>query len=158
MVVPLLRTSASVVPTGTFSPGWTINESITPLSKISTSITPFSVSTSATTSPRLTASPGLTRQSTMVPNCMSAPSEGMRNSLMTGHHPARRGNDGRHLRNRRVFKMLRIGHRHFGAAHPRHRRIEIIKSVLHDARHDFGRDAAAFPALVDDESAVRALN
>jgi hypothetical protein len=39
-------------------------------------------STSATTSPRLTASPGFTRHSTTVPYCISAPSEGMRNSLM----------------------------------------------------------------------------
>ena len=36
---------------------------MTPLSKISTSMTAFSVSTSATTSPRLTASPGFTRHS-----------------------------------------------------------------------------------------------
>jgi hypothetical protein len=73
---------ANVVPTGTFCPGWVTRVSITPLSKISTSMTPFSVSTSATTSPRFTASPGFTRHSTMVPYCISAPSDGIRNSLM----------------------------------------------------------------------------
>ena len=46
--------TASTVPTGTFSPGWTRIRSITPLTKISMSIKPFSVSTSATISPRRT--------------------------------------------------------------------------------------------------------
>ena len=44
---PSPRMSARGVPTGTFAPGWTRSVSITPLVKTSTSITPFSVSTSA---------------------------------------------------------------------------------------------------------------
>src|SRR3990172_29997 len=129
---------------------------MTPVSKISTSMTPFSVSTSATSSPRLTASPGFTRQSTRVPNSMSAPREGMRNSLMASHHPARRGDDAGDLGNGRVFEMFGVRHRHFGAADPRHRSVELVKGVLHDPRHDLRRDAAAFPSFVNDDGTVRA--
>src|SRR5512135_451865 len=156
--LPSALNIASVAPTGTFCPGWTTRDSITPVSKISTSMTPFSVSTSATTSPRLTVSPGLTRQSTTVPNCMSAPSEGMRNSLMAGHHPSRRGDDARNLRDCRVFKMFWIGHRQFDAANARHGRIELVKGIFHDPRHDLGGDAAAFPAFVDDQGTMRAAD
>jgi hypothetical protein len=51
-----------------------------PTSKHSISIAPFWVSTTATTSPRFTVSPGLTSHSTSVPASMSAPSEGMANT------------------------------------------------------------------------------
>jgi hypothetical protein len=49
--------------------------------KISTSIAPLSVSTTATTSPRFTRLPGATCHSTIVPSSMSAPSAGSLNSL-----------------------------------------------------------------------------
>ena len=53
------RMMASTVPVGTVAPGWTRIFSSTPVVKISMSITPLSVSTTAMMSPRLTASPGL---------------------------------------------------------------------------------------------------
>ena len=40
---------------------------------------------------------------TTAPHCMSAPSEGMRKSLMALHHAAGRGDDSRNLGNGRVF-------------------------------------------------------
>ena len=69
---------------GTSTPGSTRSSSMTPSSKTSTSMSDFSVSTTATMSPRCTVSPGRTRHSTMVPASMSAPSEGIRNSPMSG--------------------------------------------------------------------------
>ena len=39
--------------------------------------------------------------------------------------------------------------------HPRHRSVELIKSVFHDSRHDLGRDASGFPAFIDDHCAMR---
>src|SRR3990172_4611247 len=125
-----------------------MRDSMKPDSKISTSMTPFSVSTNATTSPRLTASPGFTRQSTSVPNSMSAPREGMRNSLMSRHHSSRRGDYAGRLRDRRVFEMFGVRHRHFRATDPRHRRVELIENVFHNPRHDLRRDATAAPAFV----------
>jgi len=72
--------SASGVPTGTVVPGSTSQRSMTPSSKMSISMAPFWVSTTATTSPRLTRSPGRFSHSTNVPASISAPSDGMRNS------------------------------------------------------------------------------
>src|SRR4051812_32454011 len=45
-----------------------------------------------------------------------------------------------------LFQIGGIGHRHILARHPRHRRIEIIEGVLHDARRDFRTDAGLLPA------------
>src|ERR1700730_9637109 len=59
---------------------------------------------------------------------------------------------GDHLGHRRqceLFKVGRIGHRHVLARYPRHRRIEIIESVLHDPCGDFGTDAVLLPAFLD---------
>ena len=108
--------------------------STTPLSKISTSITPFSVSTSATMSPRLTASPGCFRQSTRVPASMSAPSVGMRNSAMAPHHLSTDATIVSACGSAASSRCFGIRHRHLGAAHARHRRIELVERPLHDAR------------------------
>ena len=51
--------------------------------------------------------------------CESAPSDGMRNSVMAGHHAARRCNNAWNLWDRRIFKVLRVRHRYFDAAHSR---------------------------------------
>src|ERR1043166_3785896 len=54
---------------------------------------------------------------------------------------------------REFFQVRRIGHRHVLAAHPRHRRVEIVKSVFHHERGDFGADARLLPALLDRDDA-----
>ena len=77
---------ASGVPTGTLPLRSTRICSICPVSKISISMAPFCVSTTATMSPRFTLSPGFTSHSTSVPASMSAPSEGMRNSTTARPH------------------------------------------------------------------------
>ena len=69
---------------------------MTPVSKISTSMSALSVSTTATMSPLRTSSPGFTRHSTIVPASMSAPSEGIRNSA-TIHRLAHSRSDASHL-------------------------------------------------------------
>src|SRR5512134_2485378 len=106
------------------------------------------------TSPRFSASPGCFSHSTSVPASMSAPSEGMRNSLMAlalAEQAARRGDDPIHLRDRCGFEMARIRDRRFGAAHARDRRVEIEERLFDDAHADLRRQAAAFPTLVDDD-------
>ena len=59
----------------------------TPSSNASISMAAFAVSTTATIWPRLTASPGFTSHSMIVPTSMSAPSEGIRNSPMAQTSP-----------------------------------------------------------------------
>ncbi len=78
---PASRTCASTAPTFSSSPTGT-RSSITPSRKISTSIAPLWVSTTATTSPRLTWLPGWTSHCTTLPVSMSAPNEGIRKSAM----------------------------------------------------------------------------
>ncbi len=73
---------AKTVPTGTFSPACTSSSVTTPSCQISTSTAALEVSTTATTWPRLTASPGFTCQVSSVPSSMSAPSEGSLKSIM----------------------------------------------------------------------------
>ena len=58
------------------------------------SIRPLSVSTRATTSPRVMASPGFFRQATSVPALMSAVRIGIKNSA-TAHQLAHGADDGR---------------------------------------------------------------
>src|SRR6185436_16676510 len=47
-----------------------------------------------------------------------------------------------------LFEIGGIGHRHVLAGHPRHRRVEIIEGVFHDAGGDLGADTALLPALL----------
>jgi hypothetical protein len=77
---------------------------------------------------------------------------------MTGHHSSRSRHYSRNLGNRRVFKVFRIGHRNFDAADARYRRVKLVEGVFHDPRHDLGRNAAAFPALIDDHRPMRATH
>jgi hypothetical protein len=79
---PLVVSVASSDPTGTFWPFSTRISSTTPEAKISTSMSLFAVSMTATMSPRCTRSPGRTSHLLRVPASMSAPREGMRNSYM----------------------------------------------------------------------------
>jgi hypothetical protein len=70
------------VPTGSVSFGSCTSSRIVPSSQISTSIADLDVSTTATTSPFFTRSPGLTFHSSSVPSSISAPSEGSLNSII----------------------------------------------------------------------------
>ena len=105
--------------------------------RLSISIAPFCVSTTATTSPRFTASPGFTSHSTSVPASMSAPSEGIRKSTTLSHRPMRlRGRDDlADLRDARHLEMRGIGNRHLGAADPRQSGHRVRRTPrFHDAR------------------------
>ena len=72
--------------------------------------------------------PGLTSHSTSVPDSMSAPSEGMRNSVMSAPPVFAAAHDAGHLRQRGVLHVLRVRHRHLARctrappAHPGRRR------------------------------------
>src|ERR1051326_4497265 len=148
------RTIASTVPTGTLAPGSTTIFSITPLVKISTSIAPLSVSTSATISPRSTRSPGFLRHATSVPASMSAPRIGITKSAIAPEHSAGGRDDGIDARKRRLLEVLRVRHGHLRAEHARDRPVEIIEGPLHDLRAHLGGEAAGPPALVDDDRAM----
>src|SRR3990167_769808 len=100
----------------------------------------FSVSTTATISPRFTPSPGRTRHSARVPASISAPSEGMRNSATFSYHALNGCDDAGHLRDRRILKVLGVRHGHLDAADSRHGSVKLVEGVLHDARHDLGRE------------------
>jgi len=52
--------------------------------------------------------------------------------------------------------VARVRDRHLARAQARDRRVELEEGLLLDARRDLGRKAAAAPALVDDERAMRA--
>src|SRR5579884_2832732 len=105
-------------------------------------------------SPRRMRSPGLTSHCTSVPVSISAPSDGMRNSVTFAHQIARSCDYYRHLGQRRFLQMPGIGHRHLGAAYALDGRVEFVKGALHDARADFGRQTAAAPSLIDDHRAM----
>ena len=77
---------------------------------------------------------------------------------MTGHHSTRRRYNSRNLGNRRIFKVLGIGHRNFNAADARYWRVKLVEGVFHDPRHDLGRDAAALPTLIDDHRTMRSAH
>ena len=70
---PGWATTAMGCPTGTSSPAWATIVCRMPSSKFSTSMVTFSVSISATFSPRLTASPSCLSQRTILPCSMSKP-------------------------------------------------------------------------------------
>src|SRR6516225_7500786 len=131
----------------------------------------FSVSTSATMSPRLTRSPGLIFQAMSLPASMSAPRLGMRNSvifLMAARyracirirsccfscHGANRARDRFRLRQGSLLQMLRVWHRDFSAANALNGSVQVVEGLFHDSRADLSGDAAAAPALIDNKRAV----
>src|SRR6056297_2160270 len=152
---PSARTVARGAPTGSSLPrsariSWTV-----PSWKISISIAPFWVSTTATTSPRWTVSPGFTSHSTSLPASMSAPSEGMtKTPISAAHLHAGGGDDPVHLRDRRLFQMRGVGDGHFLGTNAGHGAIERPEPALHDPRHDLGRERARAPALIHDHRAA----
>ena len=154
---PSARIVASGVPTGTSCPSATSCAPITPVAKHSTSITPLSVSTAATMSPRWTLSPGARYHCASVPAAMSAPSMGMTNVAVTAPPPRPARRPGRVPRSAarppRGAPGTASAPRRCRRAPPAHR---ARRTPLHDARADLGREAARQPALVDDDGAVRA--
>ena len=80
---------ASRVPTRIFWPGCTASSSTTPSLQISTSTAALEVSTTATTWPRCTRSPGFMRHSRRVPESMSAPSAGNSKRIMSPYRTRR---------------------------------------------------------------------
>jgi len=91
-VSPGLRNRAITVPMGTVCRASTSIRSSSPSSKASRSIVALSVSTSASTSPRSTWSPGCLSQATMVPSSMVSLRRGMVISIIgSAPWPALRG-------------------------------------------------------------------
>src|SRR6516164_603094 len=146
---------ANTVPTGTFSPGWTRNLSITPLVKTSISISAFSVSTSAMMSPRWIRSPKFLRQRKSLPAVMSAPSCGITNSAMARDHLQRRTGNFFHFWQGHCLEMFCVGHRDFGTAHARHRCVQVVEDLFHDLGADFGGKTSGAPRFIYNHCAVR---
>ena len=61
-------------------------------------------------------------------------------------------------RQRELFQVRRIRHRHVLAGHARDRRVEIVERLVHDARRDFGADARLLPAFLDHDAAAGLLH
>src|SRR6185369_3607993 len=148
------RIEASTVPVGTVAPGSMRMRSSTPLTKTSTSIRPFSVSTSAMMSPRATRSPGRLRHAMSVPAVMSAPRIGIRNSAIAAEQGPGRRRDRHGLRQRGVLHVPGVGDRDLGAAQPLHGAVQVVEAPLHDLGAHLGGEAAGAPALVDDQGPV----
>src|SRR6056297_1194178 len=152
---PSLRTTASGAPTGRVWPRSATSSWTVPSSKISISMAPFWVSTTATISPRFTVSPGSTSHSTSLPASMSAPREGMlKTPISAPQHGFRRRNDLFGLGNGGVLEVLGIGDRHFLRADTADRRVERPEGLFHDPRGDLRRNRPRAPALVDDDRAA----
>ena len=133
---------ASGVPTGTLVPMSTRNCSTSPVSKISISIAPFCVSTTAMMSPCLTRSPGLTNHSTSVPASISEPSEGMRNSAIASPSCSPDGHFGRcddfcRLRDCSLLEVARIGYRYLFTANAAEGRVESPRTSVRQYARKF---------------------
>src|SRR6516165_11460323 len=126
------------------------------------SIVALSVSISAITSPVLTGSPSFLSHLARLPFSIVGDSAGIR--MLTGMARQVEGlsvggrfdrlDDFGDRRQRELFQIRRIGHRHVLAANPGHRRIEIVECLLADPRGDFGPDARLLPAFLDSDEAA----
>ena len=65
-----------------------------------------------------------------------------------------RSDDLRRLRDRGNLEVPGVGYRHFFAANPADRPVEVPERLLDNARADFGRQATAPPPLIDHDSAA----
>ena len=116
----------------------------TPSSKISTSIAPLSVSTTATMSPRLHRVAGLlpaTRRACRRPCRRRATACGIHGHGRT-HPRARPRRSVRGCGSAASSRCFGVGDRHLVAADARDRRVEVVERLLHDARADLGGEAA----------------
>src|SRR6476660_4179459 len=132
-------TATSWVPSG-----MTILASV-PSSTASYSMVALSVSISAMTSPDLTVSLSFFSHLARLPFSMVGDSAGMRMLVGIARLPVtngfRRLDHFSDRRQRELFQIGGVGHRHVLAANARDRRVEIVEGVLHDARRDLRPDA-----------------
>src|SRR6202022_2023372 len=133
--------------------------SSTPAASDSRSNVALSDSTSAITSPFLTASPLFFFHSTTVPSSIVSESLGMLTSGIgspSTNHLARELLDVLAGRDRRLLERQAVWHRHLRAAQPADRRVQVVEAPLLHAGGDLCRDSVRRPAFFDDEAAVRA--
>src|SRR6202795_5066486 len=137
---------------------------MTPSSTASYSMLALSVSVSAMPSPVLAASPSFLSHLERLPFSMVGDSAGMR--MLMGmarqfHQKFLAVTDGFCRRDdfgdggqREFFQVGGVWHRHVLAGDARHRRIEIIERLLHDAGRNLGADAGLLPAFLDGDKAA----
>src|SRR5580693_5242574 len=120
------------------------------------SIVALSVSISAITSPVLTASPSFLSHLARLPFSIVGDSAGMRMlmGIARNHQPRsavsnsfRRCDHFGDGRQRELFKIRSVRHRHVLAGHALDRRVEIIERLFHHARGDLGADTRLLPAF-----------
>ena len=150
------------------SPTSTRNSSTMPSCQISMSMSDFSVSTTATTSPRWTVSP--TRDAPLDDAPFVHVGAERRQCVLerrarvdVGHRcgadqVASAGDDVVDLRDRGSLEVLRVGDRHLGSGEAGNRRVERPEARLGDRCSDLGAEAAGAPALVDDERTMGAFD
>src|SRR5690606_5085257 len=148
--------------TATFSvpPGMRIFPTV-PSSTASTSIVALSVSISASTSPAATRSPSLTCHVASLPSVIVGDRAGMvmvigilGPSLIAIADGFGRLDNLRRGWQRQLLEIGGIGHRDILPRYPQHRRIEIVKRLLHHLRRDFRADPALRPTLLNSHAAV----
>src|SRR5580704_16536318 len=130
---------------------------ITPSSTASYSIVALSVSISAMTSPVLTASPSFLSHLARLPFSIVGDSAGMRMLMGMASAVADRFgglDDFGDRRQRKLFQICCVRHRHVLAGDARHRRVEIIERLFHYAGGDLGADAGLLPAFLDGDEAA----
>src|SRR5579863_54575 len=133
------------------------------------SIVALSVSISAITSPVLTASPSFLSHFERLPFSIVGDSAGMRmlmgifgfSGAPISPNTMSAVTDGLgrldHLGDRRQRELFQIGsvrHRHVLAADARDRRVKIIEGLFHHPRGDLGADAGLLPAFLDGDEAA----
>src|ERR1700730_5720835 len=129
--------------------------SSTPSASDSRSNVALSDSTSAITSPFLTASPLFFFHSTTVPSSIVSESFGIFTSGIgspSTNHLARELLDVLAGRDRRLLERQAVWHRHLRAAQPADRRVQVVETPLLHAGRDLGRDPVCRPAFFDDEA------
>src|SRR3981081_2071064 len=133
--------------------------SSTPSASDSRSKVALSDSTSAITSPFLTASPLFFFHSTIVPSSIVSESLGMLTSGIgspSTNHLARELLYVLARRDRRLLERKAVGHRHLRAAQPADRRVQVVEAPPLHAGRGLRRDPVRRPAFFDDKAPGRA--
>src|SRR5438094_546420 len=171
-------------PTGALSPSFTRTSERTPSSKASSSMFALSVSTSASTSPIATLSPGCFSQRRIFPSSIVSESFGMVTSgidasgrdgsrsygvlarapgrrrtnrrLLEPEEPAHGSDDAIRRRDHEGLQVGRVWHRHVDARQTVGRRVELVERLAHDERDHLRGHTGKRPAFLDDEAATRA--
>src|SRR5213080_3594229 len=176
--------TAMTAPTGALSPSFTRTSERTPSSKASSSMFALSVSTSASTSPIATLSPGCFSQRRIFPSSIVSESFGMVTSgidasgrdgsrsygalarapgrrrtnrrLLEPEEPAHGSDDAIRRRDHEGLQVGRVWHRHVDARQTVGRRVELVERLAHDERDHLRGHTGKRPAFLDDEAATRA--